>query len=291
MGINPLTATLPQLQAALNRITPNQSANSIATAIIAQQGEWRTQVENARRFNLTPENLQRLAGQSAWYQLLSARSGLQDIMGSVTESFKALLPALETITKQMKNIAAFVDPQIGNPFAGIGILGGGLIAAFITFRRAIAAMGTLTRTLVGGGLGFMLGGPVGALTGAMMVRGMGGAAAAGAAGAAAARTWGSRFMGILRVILRGIPGVILLTLGVEVLTRVIDSWEGFKTRMLAVFAELQAAMPTWLFGGGQGFTGLGNRPAIKQTERDLTGYFWTRSAGSRRCAAPSWANG
>ena len=124
----------------------------------------------------------------------------------------------------------------------------------------------------------MLGGPIGALTGAMMVRGMGGAAAggaaaaAGAAGAVAARAWGSQFVGMLRVILRGIPGMILVTLGIDVLSRVIDSWEGFKTRMLAIYAELQAAMPTWLFGGGQGFRSLASQPAIKQTERDLTSW-------------------
>ena len=177
----------------------------------------------------------------------------------------------------MKNIAAFVDPQIGNPFAGIGILGGGLIAAFVTFRRAIAAMGTLSRTLLGGGLGFMLGGPAGALMGGMMMRGMGGGAAAGlaagAAGAAAGASWGRQFITAAGGLLRGLPKLALWSIPVDIALQVIESWETVKTRLLAIWEEVKQAAPAWAGGGGQGWGALGQNPeGLPGASRDMAEY-------------------
>ena len=260
-GLDPLNSTAAQIAPALSRILSRATAANIANMIVNQQAEWRTQVENARRFNLTPEALASLGSQSTWYQLQSARSKLQDVMGSIIDNFKLLLPILESITKQMGKIAAFMDPQIGTPLAGMGLLGAGAIAGFLTFRRAIAAMGTWSRTLLGGGLGFMVGGPAGAITGGMLLRSMGGGVAAGlaagAAGAAAGASFARRFVSAAGTFLRSIPKLLLWGAVIEGVLSIIDHWESVKTRLLGIWEELKQAAPTWLGGQGKGWGAIG----------------------------------
>jgi hypothetical protein len=278
-----MTANAAQIASVLRPMFSNSSAENIANAIVNQQAEWRTQVELARRANLTPEALQSLASQSTWYQLMSARSKLQDVMGSVAENFKLLLPSLEAVAASMAKIATFVDPKIGNPAAGLGLLGMGGIAAFLTFRHAIAAMGPLARTLLGGGAGFLLGGPAGLMTGALLMRGMGGGAAAGggnaanvaagAAGAAAGASWGRRFLAVAGGILRSLPRLLGWGVATDVALQIIESWETVKNRLIAIFHEIKAAAPTWLLGQGKGMGALGNDPqGLAALPQDIENY-------------------
>jgi hypothetical protein len=271
MGLDPMTANAAQISAALRPMFSNQSAENLANAIVNQQAEWRIQVQKALQFNLTDENRRLVGDQSTWMQLQSARSKLQDVMGSVAENFKILLPSLEAVSSGFAKIAAFMDPKIGNPLAGLGIIGTAGIAAFLTFRRAIAALGPMARTLVGGGAGFLLGGPVGAMTGAMMLRGMGGGAAAagggaaataaaGAAGAVAGASWGRRFLAGAMGILRSLPRFFVWGAVTGAVLQIIENWETVKTRLVAIFGEIKAAAPTWLMGNGEGMGAFGQNP-------------------------------
>ena len=148
--------------------------------------------------------------------------------------------------------------------------------AFMLLRRMAGTMGPTTRTLLGGGAGFLLGGGVGeALMGALLGRqmaasGAAAAAAAGAAGAAAARSWVGRFVGIAGSLLRSGLGMILISAGIYAITQIVENWETVKTRLLAIWEELRQAAPTWMGGQGRGWETFGARGgAVEQAERSL----------------------
>jgi len=263
-GLDPRTAGMAQVQTAMRQaFGSNQSAFNIATMMVGQWREWADQTGIARLANLTADARQQHAGGSSWHQLNSARSALQDAMGSVAENFKTLLnPALESATAGLKKLSSWVDPRTGNPVLSTGVLAGGGIAAFMMARNILRMMGPWQRTLIGGGLGYLLGGPTEALMGALVGRGMGaaGGSAAGAAGVAGAATgaaFGGRFMAAVRFIARGVGSLLkgsiiggAVGLGI---TQIIDHWEDVKTRLLAIWADLKAAAPVWAGGEGQGW--------------------------------------
>ena len=263
-GIDPMSTdpgNPARIRAALRPLFSNASADDWINRIVNQIQEIRNQYETAVRLDTSEEQRQRLGRGSLWYQLQAAQSGLQDVMGSITENFKGLLPILETVREKLGAIAGFLDPKIGNPLTGMGLLGAGAIAGFLTFRRAIAAMGTWSRTLLGGGLGFMVGGPAGAITGGMLLRSMGGGVAAGlaagAAGAAAGASFARRFVSAAGTFLRSIPKLLLWGAVIEGVLSIIDHWESVKTRLLGIWEELKQAAPTWLGGQGKGWGAIG----------------------------------
>ena len=89
--------------------------------MVGQWREWSDQTGIARLANLTGEARQQHAGGSSWHQLNTARSALQDVLGSVGENFKTLLnPALESATNALKKLASWIDPKTGSPAAQHG---------------------------------------------------------------------------------------------------------------------------------------------------------------------------
>jgi hypothetical protein len=277
-GLDPKTATQAQIATALRPIFSNQSAENIANMITGQWREWLGQANNAMRLNLSPEARAANTQNSLWTQLQSARSALIDAMGSAVMNFKVLLPVLQSVGEGLQKIASFIDPVIGNPAAGASLIGGGLVGAFMMLRRMAGMMGPWTRTLIGGGAGFLLGGGVGeALMGALLGRQMVGSAAAGAAGAAgaaAARSWGGRFLSVLRgLFMRAIPGMIATSVAIYAVTQIVEHWETVKTRLLAIWEDLRQAAPVWLGGQGQGWGAFaGSGSAMAQTTQDLDQY-------------------
>jgi hypothetical protein len=282
-GLDPRTAGMAQVQTAMRQaFGSNQSAFNIATMMVGQWREWADQTGIARLANLTADARQQHAGGSSWHQLNSARSALQDAMGSVAENFKTLLnPALESATAGLKKLSSWVDPRTGNPVLSTGVLAGGGIAAFMMARNILRMMGPWQRTLIGGGLGYLLGGPTEALMGALVGRGMGaaGGSAAGAAGVAGAATgaaFGGRFMAAVRFIARGVGSLLKGSIiGGAVgfgITQIIDHWEDVKTRLLAIWADLKAAAPVWAGGEGQGWRAFAQGPARNQTGNELNAY-------------------
>ena len=88
-GLDPRTASMAQVQATMRQaFGSNQSAFNIASMMVGQWREWSDQTGIARLANLTGEARQQHAGGSSWHQLNSARSALQDAMGSVAETSK-----------------------------------------------------------------------------------------------------------------------------------------------------------------------------------------------------------
>jgi hypothetical protein len=130
----------------------------------------------------------------------------------------------------------------------------------------------LTRTLAGGAAGFLLGGPGGAITGALLARSFGGATpAAAAAGAAAGRAFGSRFMGVIGGILRGLRSMAVWGIAIYAIEEIVRHWEGFKTQILGIFDGIRQAAPTWLGGEGQGWTPL--RVALHNAAKEFRDWF------------------
>jgi hypothetical protein len=300
MDIDPMTANAAQISAALRPIFSNQSAENIANAIVQQQTEWRTQVQNALRFNLSPEALRDLGSQSGWYQMMAARSKLQDVMGSVAENFKVMLPYLEKITAKLGEIAAFMDPKIGNPFANLGILGTGAIAGFLTFRHAIAALGPWARLALGGGLGFLLGGPGGALMGGMILRQMGGAAAgaaggaaaaAGAAGAAAGTFWGSRFLRAAGTFVKALPRLFFWGIVTDIGISLIETWQTVAQRIKDIWEDLRKARPAFLGGEGQGWSAIVGGQGFTGVAGDIKNYHDSWVDWIRQMVPQSWVEG
>jgi hypothetical protein len=279
MGFDPMTANPGQMAAALRPLFSHGSAENMGNLVVNQIQEWRNQYNRAMALDTSEEQRQRLSGGSTWYQLQAARSGLQDVMGSVAESFKGLLPHLETVRDTLGKIAGFIDPKIGNPLAGLSVLGAGGIAGVIMAMRTFRAMNPMTRTIIGGVGGGLLGGdPVSALMGAMMLRGLGGSAAAinaaaGTAGAAAGQSWARRFVvGAFRFI--------WLSVGLYLLGQVVENWETVSARIKAIWEDLRQAAPRWIGGegrgwgavtGGQGFAQLGKDIRDTLTAYGITG--------------------
>lgn len=202
-------------------------------------------------------------------QLMAARSKLQDVMGSVAENFKGLLPHLETVSTQFGKIARLIDPAIGNPFAGLSLLGATGLAGVVTAGRAMRGMNPWMRMLLGGGGGFLLGGDImSAVTGAMLLRGFGGgnaaaiAAAAGASGAAAGQSWAKRFVG-------GAFKFIRLSIGLYLLGEVVQNWGTVSARIKAIWEDLRQAAPVWLGGEGKGWQKFAEGPALAQLNQDV----------------------
>jgi hypothetical protein len=311
-GLDPGTASMAQVQTAMRQaFGSNQSAFNIATMMVGQWREWQDQTGIARLANLTADARLQHAGGSSWHQFNSARSALQDAMGSVAENVKTLLnPALEAATAGLKQLGRLIDPKTGNSILSTGVLAGGGIAAFMVARNILRSMGPMARMLLGGGAGFMLGGPTEALMGALLGRSMGaggsavaggfGASAvgaAGAAGAAAGAAWGGRFLGAVRFAARMLKGSVIWGVVGYALTEVIDNWQSFKTRILAIYDEIREAAPPWLGGGGKGWGALGTNPqglsglpGVAQSYgqdwgtwlRDLPPYTWMYERGWMR---------
>jgi hypothetical protein len=271
IGIDPMTANAAQISAALRPVFSNQSAENIANAIVNQQSEWKTQVQNALRFNLTAEARMGLGGQSGWYQMMAARSKLQDVMGSITENFKSMLPLLTKITEQLGKLARYIDPKIGNPLAGLGVMGAGLLGAFWASRGLLLGMNPMARTALGVGGGWLLGGVGGAITGGLMLRGMGGNAAAmnaaaGAAGAAAGQSWARRFgMGALR----WLRSTLVVGVVAYLAEQIIENWTIVSTRVQAIWDDMKKAAPVWAGGEGQGWGSIGQ--GFAGIHRDVQG--------------------
>jgi hypothetical protein len=140
------------------------------------------------------------------------------------------------------------------------------------------------KTLIGGGAGFLLGGPAGAMTGALMLRGMGGggaaaAGAAGAAGALAGASWGRRFLAVAGGILRSLPKLFLWSIAIEAGLSIIENWRNVSTRLKAIWDDLKQAAPAWAGGQGQGWGAFAQGPAMSQTGRELEGYLTTNERG------------
>jgi hypothetical protein len=292
-GLDPRTASMAQVQTAMRQaFGSNQSAFNIATMMVGQWREWSDQTGIARLANLTAEARQQHAGGSSWHQLNTARSALQDVLGSVAENFKTLLnPALESATAGLKKLASWIDPRMGNPVLSTGILAGGGIAAFMMARNILRMMGPWPRMLIGGGLGYLLGGPTEALMGALIGRGMGvgagGSAAgvAGVAGAAAGAAFGGRFMTAVRFIARGVGtllkgSIIWGAVGFGI-TQIVDNWEAVKTRLLAIWEDLRQAAPAWAGGEGKGWGALARGPAMTQTGNELSAYLTSNERGAQ----------
>jgi hypothetical protein len=289
-GLDPRTAGMAQVQTAMRQaFGSNQSAFNIATMMVGQWREWADQTGIARLANLTGEARRQHAGESSWHQLNSARSALQDAMGSVAENFKTLLnPALESATAALKKLSSWVDPKTGNPVLSTGVLAGGSIAAFMMGRNILRMMGPWQRMLIGGGLGYLLGGPTEALMGAMVGRGMGAAGgsaagAAGVAGAAAGAAFGGRFMTAVRFIARGVGSLLKGSLiwgavGFGI-TQIIDNWEAVKTRLLAIWEDLRQAAPAWAGGEAKGWQAFAQGPAMNQTGNELNAYLQSNERG------------
>ena len=276
MGIDPLRASSAQISTGLSRFFSNQSAENIANMIVNQQTEWRNQVLNALGIDLSEVARQRHAAGSGWHQFSSARSGLQDVLGSVGENLKTLFnPALEAATDGLKKLARWIDPKTAHPDVKWGLLGAGGIAGFLAARSIWRGMGPMGRSAVGGGLGFLVGGgPTDLLMGALLGRSVfgGGAAAtaaAGAAGAAAAQTWGSQFLGVLRGVLRMARGMLLLGVAAYVVDEILSHWDKFKERMVAIFADIRKAAPVWLGGDGEGWRAIASGQGLPQIGQDL----------------------
>jgi methyl-accepting chemotaxis protein len=312
-GLNVRDASMAQIATIMRPIFSNQSAFNSAMSIIGQWREWSDQSAIARRANLTPEARQQHAAGSSWHQLNTARSALQDAMGSVAENFKGLLnPALESASAGLKQLARLIDPRTGESVLSTGVLVGGSIAALMLGRRMLMSMSPTMRMLLGGGAGYLIGGdPMSILTGAMLGRGIGvgssalgigagtagAAGAAGVAGAAAGAAWGGRFMGAARWVARAIGSLLrgsIIWGGIGyAVGQIVDNWESFKTRMLAIYDELKRAAPTWLGGEGEGWgafaggQGVAKLPEVAQSYgqdwgewlRNLPPYAWMYEQG------------
>jgi hypothetical protein len=277
-GINPLTANAAEISVALRPLFSRATVESIANMIVNQQAEWRAQIQNALRLNLSPESRRFVFQNSGWAQLQAAGSALQDVLGAIVENFKILNPVLESVTDSMKSIAKWIDPRTGSPLASLGILGGAAGLAFLGIRSMFRGMGPWGRTLIGGGAGFLLTGLMGgsgivnALTGALLGRQLGGsgvAAVAGAAGAAAGLTWGGRFVRAIMGTLRFLRFNLLFAAGIYVLEQVITNWETVKVRLLAIWEDLRQAAPVWLGGEGRGWRAFAQGPAMTRSGQDL----------------------
>lgn len=128
-GLNPDTASMAEIMTVLRPIFSNQSAQNIAGMIVGQWREWRSQVENAGRGNLTPEARVETARQSAWYEFTGVRSQFMGLLGSIGENVKdVLLPASEAVATAFRKIAEWIDPRTGNTWARAGLLGAGGLA-------------------------------------------------------------------------------------------------------------------------------------------------------------------
>ena len=95
------------------------------------------------------------------------------------------------------------------------------------------------------------------------------AAAAGAAGAVAARSWGGRFLTMLRGILRAVPGMILVTVGIETLNLIVSNWEAVQaiSGPLGGFPTGRSSVGRWR-GQGLGRDRSPGGPVAAQTGND-----------------------
>jgi hypothetical protein len=285
-GLDPNTATMAQITTALRPMFSNQSAMNIATMIVGQWREWQGQTTLALRQNLTAEARQTHAASGLWPGLQRTQSALQDVLGSVAENFKPLLPLLDRATDGLKTLARWIDPTTGSPALSMGVLAGGLVGGFWALRGMAARMGPWSRTLIGGAAGGLLGGGVGeALMGALLGRQLAGgsaavAGAAGAAGAAAGTAWGARFLGAARWIFRMARSMTIWGLATSAIVGIVDNWEGVKTRLMGIWDELKRAAPTWAGGAGEGWGALASTSTgIAALPRDLDSYVqsWAQS--------------
>jgi hypothetical protein len=265
-GIDWTTAPAARVAAALDPLFGNQSASAIANAFANQLPEWLTQARNAARANLSPDARRALGSESTWFQLQAARSALQDVLGSTTENFKGMLPHLEKIRERLGQIAAFIDPQVGNPFGSMALLGGALGGGFLLLRGMLGRMGPWSRTLLGGAAGMMLGGPAEGLMGALLGRSVGAsgtAVAAGAAGATAGAVFGGRFMRAVVGILRGVRSFAFWTIPGLAIGAIVDNWNTVSARLQAIWSDLQAAWEA------KSFTRFFQGEGVAQVGRDI----------------------
>jgi len=269
MGIDPLRASPAELTTALSPMFSNQSAANIASMIVNQRADWLNQIRNALRLNLTLEAQEKAQRDSLWYGLVAARSQMMNALGTIAEAFKfILLPPIQLVASGLQNLAALVSPQTGNPFARTGLVAGGLLGGFFLLRTLARGMGPIGRLLLGGGLGLAFGGITEALMGALLLRGMGNAATAVAA-TAVGMTLGRRILAGLLAIWRGIPKFLLISALIGGIGAIADNWEAVKPRILAVWEDLNRALPSWLGGQGQGPSALTQGPGLARIGQDI----------------------
>jgi hypothetical protein len=283
MGIDPATAAPAAIADALAPLNSNMSAENIMLMFVQMQGELRNQMDRALRLNRGRPMFERgqiddAAEGGIWTGLQRARARIVDSMQSIGDNLTDfVLPPLNRFADVLGKISEWTNPRTGNPAVSMGVLAGGGVGAFLLARSVIGRMGTWPRTLIGGGAGALLGGGIEtALMGALMARGIGGTAAgagAAAAGAAAGRAWGGRFVAAAGGLLRGLRSMTLWGVGTSALVGIVSNWETIQTRLIAIFGEIKAAAPTWLWGEGKGWSALGKDPqGLAAIPQDVAAY-------------------
>jgi hypothetical protein len=279
MGLDPLRSSAAQIATAMRPLFSNQSAENIANMIINQRQEWMNQIRNALSLDLREETRISHERNSLWTQLTAVRSQASGALGEIIGRFRPfILTPLQTAADLLTGIAKLVNPRTGSDIAAYGLFGGAAVGGWMLARSLARSMGPLGRTAVGGGLGLLLGGGgvVEAVTGALLLRGMGGSATATAvtaAATAAAATWGGRFLAVAGRILRGGLRFTLGSIAIGGLAAVVENWEAVKTRLLAIWDELKVAAPAWAGGEGKGWGALGQNPqGLAAIPRDVEAY-------------------
>jgi hypothetical protein len=200
------------------------------------------------------------------------------------ERFKPfVLQPLQTAADLLTGIARWVNPRTGSDLAAYGVLGAGAVGSFMLLRSLARSMGATGRTAIGGALGLLIGGDIiGALTGGLMLRGMGGTAATTAAAAAAtavATTWGRRFLAVAGRILAGGLRFTVGSIAIAGLAAVVENWQAVGARLKEIWEDLRQAAPTWAGGEGRGWSAFAQGPAVAQTGRELSTYLQENERG------------
>lgn len=228
LGFDLKTVKPSEVATALKPLFSNSSAENIVNMIVNQLAEWQNQVRRAKALNIDdPKYWKDLRGQSGWVGLQEVRAQLVNVMSSISENFKFLLPVVHSVSDAMGKLAGILDPKTGNAAARAGLIGGGLIGGGLLARSLLSRVGPLGRMIAGGATGGLLGGDITSiLLGGLMARGlgMGGGSIAGAAGAGVL----ARTIGGMAGLIKGLFVTSIAGLGISLMAGLgQEMWQGW----------------------------------------------------------------
>lgn len=124
------------------------TAQDVAGQIIGRMMDLIQAAENAARRDSSPENIDKISGESGMLALTNAGAQVDSLFGKIAQSANdALIPALNIVSGIMQDIGEFVtDPTTGKPdmVKGGAVAGGGLLGGIAALWGGSKLLGAFT---------------------------------------------------------------------------------------------------------------------------------------------------
>lgn len=111
-GVDPMKASAAEIAAVISPLFGRATVQGLANQIVMQRGEWQNQLENAKRFNTSPEYVAKVAAESIHANMQQVTQQLRQSTGDLAERMTGtVLPALGGFSSALNALSRRLDPK------------------------------------------------------------------------------------------------------------------------------------------------------------------------------------